>query len=184
MIVHGADHFQLVDSGLDAGSSLLFYPDAPWPPVAKNTNVFKNIYKIRNIGEMHRAPLELYPFLYLPYNEVEICEFVEDQGLVVSSDPDETNCDFVFLINILEFLRNGYPAYIHNTSAAILQGQTDLATAEGELLEWFEEYLDGRYDKQVFSALPRLGLTMEQLISPERCTPCRAESARGVPAQN
>ncbi len=181
MVIHGADHFQLVDAGLDRGSALLFNRDACWPAVARSCNVFREYYKLPILEQIKRPPLELYPFLYLPYNEEEVCEIVTDKGLVVEADPDETNCDFSYLINILEFLRHGYPAYIHNTSAAILQGDLSVEDAQEEIIEWMEEYAEGTHDEQVFSALPQLGLTMEQLIDPGPVHPCAAESLRGMP---
>lgn len=184
LVVHAADHFQLVDCGLDAGASLLYWPDACWPKVARHRDVFRQVYELRNFDAMTIPPVELYPFLYLPYNEEEICASVLDKGLVIDPDPDVTNCDFVFLINLLELFRNGYPAYIHNTSAAILQGEISIDDAQAELIEWLEEYLDGRYDERIFAALPRLGLSIEELIEPGDVNPCSSESARGVPVED
>jgi len=181
MIVHGADHFQLIDCGLDAGSSVLYWRDACWPMVAKDRGVFEDLYELQSFDAMKRPPLELYPFLYLPYDEEAICEAVLDEGLVVDPDPDVTNCDFVYLINVLELLRNGYPAYIHNTAAAILQGAISLEDAQEEIIEWLEEYETGAYDDQVFKGAERLGISLDQLIAAGPVSPCASESARGIP---
>ena len=180
MVVHGADHFQLVDSGLTLGSALLHDKDACWPAVARFRDVFRESYTFPVLEQIARPPLELYPFLYLPYNEQEVCELVTDKGLVVEADPDETNCEFIFLMNVLDFLRHGYPAYIHNTSASILQGEVSFEDAQEEIIEWMEEYAEGIHDERVFMPLDRLELTMEQLINPGPIRPCRAASLRGM----
>lgn len=180
MIVHGADHFQLVDQGLGAGASLLHFRDVCWPSVARARGTFAELYAIENFDRMRRPPLELYPFLYLPYDELEIMETVEELGLVDDADPDATNCDLVFLINALKLLRSGYPAYIHNSAAAILQGQAPRDQVEAEVLDWLEEYLEGEHDEQVFAPLDRLGLTLDELIAPGPSAPCRADPVRGV----
>jgi tRNA(Ile)-lysidine synthase TilS/MesJ len=182
MIVHGADHFQLIDLGLDAGSSLLHHRDACWPAVARARGVLAELFEIRGFDRMKRPPLELYPFLFLPYDEELIIETAEELGLVTDADPDATNCDLVFLINALELLRSGYPAYIHCSAAAILQGQASRDQVEAEVVEWLEEYLDGTYDERVLAPLERLGLTLEQLIDPGPVSPCPAGPVRGVPS--
>lgn len=184
MVVHGMDHFQLIDAGLTASCELLIDRDACWPAVARSQGVFRENYQLPELEQIERPPLELYPFLYLPYNEEEICEEVTDKGLVVDADPDATNCDFVFLINILELLRHGYPAYIHNISAAILQGEISIEDARQELIDWLQEYAEGCHDEQVFAGLPGLGLTLEQLLDPGPVTPCDIKSIEGGPLGN
>lgn len=181
IVVHGADHFQLIDSGLSRGCELLFDQDACWPAVARTYDRFRDRYRLPQLESLTRPPLELYPFLYLPYNEVEICETVEAKGLVMEADPDATNCDFVFLINILEFLRHGFPAYVHNTAAAVLQGELDVEQARIELEEWLVEYAEGVYDEQVFIGLPKLGLTMDQLLDPGPVKKVSDNIVRGAP---
>lgn len=180
VVVHGADHFQIIDSGLDLGQTLLHDEEACWPSVARARGVFRELFALPALASAPRPPVELYPFLYLPYDEEAICEELEDKGLVVETNPDATNCELVFLINVLELVRSGYPAYIHQTSAAILQGELDVDQARAELSEWLAGYAEGRYDEQVLAPLPKLGLSFSELLAPGPAFSCPAESVRGI----
>lgn len=180
LVVHGADHFQAIDFGLHRGSSLLLEADAPWPHLARRRGLFRELYTIRTFDPRKPPPVEVYPFLYLPYDQAAVQAEVEEAGVAWDTTPDRTNCELTFLLNVLDLLRHGYPAYVHATSQAILGGEIDRERAMEELAAWFEEYAEGVYDAEVFRALPALGLELDELLAPGGPAHETARSTRGV----
>ena len=179
MIVHGADPFQLIDFKLHEAVGPLATADACWPHLARLRGVFRELYEIPQLAMLDEPPREIYPFLFIPYSEAKISAAVRELGIIEEVDPDLTNCKLVFLMNIVELLRRGYPAYVHNTSAAVLQGELPLAEALAEVEQWLGEYVEGRYDDEVFAAFPELGLTLEELIDPTEPLDIETSSVRG-----
>ncbi len=180
LVVHGADPFQAVDFGLHRGSALLLEADAPWPGLARSRGLFRDLYTIRTFDPRRPPPLEVYPFLYLPYDEAAIQTEVEEAGVALDTTPDHTNCALTHLLNVLDLVRHGYPTYVHETSRAVARGEIDRERASAELVAWLEQYAAGLYDDEIRRALPALGLDLGDLAAPAEAAPLRTRSVRGV----
>lgn len=180
LVVHAADPFQIIDFKLHKGSSPLLDRYSCWPDLARKRGVLRDFYEIKNFHKGPSVPKEVYPFCFLPYDEEALTEHVLKNKLISQTDPDVTNCQLIFLINFLDFLRHGYPAYIHTTAAAVTRGEISLERANAELLEWFRAYLEGTYDEPFFRGLDHLGLTLDELLETKGCTRLVTRSVRGL----
>jgi hypothetical protein len=163
LIADAFDPFQLIDARLHKLDLNIGDPLSCWPKGIKRNGLFRELYELRNFGSK-TAPFELYPFLYLPYDAELIWQTMEEKDILVNPDPNVTNCRLTYLLDFVDLMRKGVPAYLHNISSHLRQGGISLQEAEQWIEEAFMEYADGVYDKQVLDALRALDIELEALI--------------------
>lgn len=161
LIADGLDSFQLIDAGLHKSNSGIQDPHSCWPESIKREGLFREFYELANFSS-ELAPFELYPFLYLPYDDDLILQRVAEKNILVNPDPDVTNCRFTYLLDFLDLARKGFPAYAHTISSHLRQGKLSPQAAKRWIRRAFLEYAEGLYDEQVLDALNVLGLTCFQ----------------------
>ncbi|MFC1713612.1 hypothetical protein ACFL6S_08090 [Candidatus Poribacteria bacterium] len=164
LIVDGLDPFQLIDAGLNKPVPGIEDPLSCWPERLKEANLFGELYKLENFSN-ELIPFELYPFLYLPYDDKLIRQRIEEKDIIVNSDPDLTNCRFVYLLDFLDLVRKGFPAYAHTISSIMRGGKLSPQAGRRWMQRAFLEYAEGLYNDQVLDALNALGLSLETLIT-------------------
>jgi hypothetical protein len=163
LIADGFDPFQLIDMNLHKQDMRIEDPLSCWPELIRRDGLFRELYELHNFGNK-AIPFELYPFLYLPYDAETIWQRVEERDILVNPDPNVTNCQLTYLLDFVDLMRKGVPAYIHNSSSHLREGGISLQEAEQWIEEAFLEYADGSYDKQVLYAFRALDIDPEALI--------------------
>lgn len=163
LIADGLDPFQLIDAGLHRPDPGIENALSCWPEHIRHDGLFKKLYELNNFRE-EVAPFELYPFLYLPYDTDLIWEKVEEREILVDPDPNVTNCRFTYLLDFLDLVRRGFPAYAHTTSSELRQGKISLETAREWMKESFLEYAENFHDEQVLNAIRSLDLDLHHIL--------------------
>jgi len=164
LIADAFDPFQLIDARLHKLDLNIEDPLSCWPKRIKSDSLFRELYELHNFGSK-ATPFELYPFLYLPYDAELIWQRLEEKDILVNPDPNVTNCRLTYLLDFVDLMRKGIPAYIHNISSHLREGAISLQEAEQWIQEAFLEYADGAYDKKVLDALHTLDLSLEVLLT-------------------
>ena len=163
LIVDGLDPFQLIDIGIHKLDTGIENPLSCWPERIKRDGLFRELYELDNLSD-ELIPFELYPFLYLPYDDQLIRQRVEEKNIIVNPDPNVTNCRFTYLLDFLDLARKGFPAYAHTISSRLRQRKLSPQAAKRWIQRAFLEYAEGVYNEQVLDALYALGLDLEALI--------------------
>jgi hypothetical protein len=163
LIVDGLDPFQLIDAGLHKPDPGIEDSLSCWPERARRDGIFQELYELSNFSS-ELIPFELYPFLYLPYDAEFITQKVEGKSILVNPDPNLTNCRFTYLLDFLDLLRMGFPAYIHNISSDLRQKRVSPRSAKRWIQRAFLEYAEGYHNKHVLDAVHALDLDLTTLI--------------------
>jgi hypothetical protein len=163
LIADGLDPFQIIDAGLHRPDPGIEDSLSCWPEYIKKKGLFKELYRLENFSS-ENIPYELYPFLYLPYDDKLILRRLEEKGIMVDPDPDVTNCLFMYLLDFLDLVRKGFPAYAHNISSDLRQRKLSPQAAKRWLQRSFLEYAEGDYNQQVLDALHALDLDLKSLV--------------------
>lgn len=164
LIVNGFDHFQLIDGEFVYRSYPLIDKHSCWPEFVREKGMFEDMYTINNF-DSKKKPVELYPFFYMPYDADKITQQVNKLGIVKDTNPIATNCKFSFLIDVVDLLRNGYPAYVHTRSADLMLGRITHGDAFHDIQLAVEEFKSGKWDAQIFEALDSIDLTMDEVLN-------------------
>ena len=80
------------------------------------------------------------------------------------TDVDETNCRLTYVMEALDLLRRGVPAFGFLHSSDLRRGRCSPEEAERQIKKLYDDYASGSEDKRVFETLEVLGLRFEDLI--------------------
>jgi hypothetical protein len=163
LIVTGFDQFQLVD--WDIYSMPAFSRDACWKPELRERSLFGELFQIANFDPRGFIPTEVFPFMYLPYHKDLIIKFSREAGLIDETSVDATNCRLTFVMEALDLLRRGVPAFAFLHSSDLRYGRCSPAEATRQVKQIYEEFAAGEHDETVFATLDVLGLRLEDLVT-------------------
>jgi hypothetical protein len=162
LIVAGYDQFQLVD--WDIYSMPALGRDACWKEDLREQGLFGDLFQISNFAPRGFIPTEVFPFMYLPYDKDRLIKASRDAGLIEVTDVDETNCRLTYVMEVLDLLRRGVPAFGFLHSSDLRRGRCTPEEAERQIKKLYDDYASGSEDKRVFETLDVLGLRLEDLI--------------------
>lgn len=163
LVVAGFDQFQLIDWDIYHMPKL--GPDACWKPELREQGLFGDLFRISNFDPQGFVPTELFPFMHLPYDKDRIVKASQDAGLIREVSVDETNCRLTYVMEVLDLLRRGVPAFGFLHSSDVRHGRCSREEAAARIRRLYDDYASGAEDERVFGALDVLGLRLEELIS-------------------
>jgi hypothetical protein len=162
LIVAGYDQFQLVD--WDVYSMPAFSRDACWKPDLREAGLFGDLFQISNFDPRGFIPTELFPFMHVPYDKERVIKASRDAGIIQETSVDETNCRLTYVMEALDLLRRGVPAFAFLHSSDIRHGLCSPEEAGRRIKKIYDDFASGAEDERVFEALEVLGLRLEDLV--------------------
>jgi hypothetical protein len=162
LIVAGFDQFQLID--WDIYSMPAFSRDACWKPDLREQGRFGDLFQIANFDPEGFIPTEVFPFMHLPYNKDFVVKVSRDAGLIGETDVNETNCRLTYVMEALDLLRRGVPAFAFLHSSDIRHGRCSPDEARRQIKQLYDDYASGGEDQRIFETLDLLGLRLEDLV--------------------
>ena len=138
--------------------------DACWKPDLREAGLFGDLFQISNFDPHGFVPTELFPFMYLPYDKDRVIKASRDAGLIEVTDVDETNCRLTYVMEALDLLRRGVPAFAFLHSSDIRHGRCSPEEAKRQVKKLYDDFASGAEDERVFEPLDVLGLRLEDLI--------------------
>jgi hypothetical protein len=163
LIVAGYDQFQLVD--WDIYSMPKLGRDACWKEDLREQGVFGDLFQVSNFDPRGFVPAEMFPFMYVPYDKGRLIKTSLDAGIIQETSVDETNCRLTYVMEVLDLLRRGVPAFGFLHSSDLRRGLCSREEAERQIKQLYDDYASGREDARVFETLDVLGLRLEDLVA-------------------
>lgn len=162
LIVAGYDQFQIVDWDIHAMPRL--DRDACWKADLREQGLFGDLFQISNFDPRGFVPTELFPFMHVPYDKERLIAATREAGLIEVTDVDETNCRLTCVMEALDLLRRGVPAFAFLHSSDLRRGRCSPEEATRRIKQLYDDYASGAEDQRVFETLDVLGLRLEDLV--------------------
>ncbi|HEY3357929.1 MAG TPA: hypothetical protein VGQ83_32055 [Polyangia bacterium] len=161
LIVAGFDQFQLID--WDIYSMPALGKDCCWKPDLREQGLFGDLFQIANFDPQGFIPTEVFPFMYVPYHKALVIKASRDAGIIEETAVDETNCRLTYLMEAMDLLKRGVPAFAFLHSSDIRHGLCSPQEATRQIKKLYDDYASGAEDGRLFEALGVLGLRLEDL---------------------
>jgi hypothetical protein len=162
LTVAGFDQFQLID--WDIYSMPALSRGCCWKPDLREQGLFGDLFQISNFDPSGFVPTEVFPFMYLPYDKPAIIKASRDAGIIEETSVDETNCRLTYVMEALDLLRRGVPAFAFLHSSDLRSGLCSPDEAKRQITRLYDDYASGAEDARIFEVLDILGLRLEELV--------------------
>jgi hypothetical protein len=163
LVVAGFDQFQIIDWDIHRMPRL--GPDACWKADLREQGLFGDLFRISNFDPQGFVPTEVFPFMHLPYDKPRIIQTSRDAGIIEETDVNETNCRLTYVMDVLDLLRRGVPAFAFLASSDVRHGLCTPDEATRQIRRIYDDFASGAEDRTVFDTLDVLGLRLEDLIT-------------------